>query len=171
MNPAGTSTTGSANAACAPEVRPAAARTPPQSAVSGSSQSWALPTRGCHCPGRALPDRWRLGPRYTPDRARPHACGRPVRKQRHRNDDLHRSDSGSAPAPTGMPRAALTSAPGTAPGTRLVPNDATGGFTILAEAKGTTLSLGEVDSPWAVDAEGNKLPTPYGLQGTPSFSE
>lgn len=50
-------------------------------------------------------------------------------------------------------------------GTRLVPNDETGGFTILAEAEGTTLSLGEVHAPWAVDAEGNKLPTSYDLQG------
>ena len=50
-------------------------------------------------------------------------------------------------------------------GTRLAPNEGTGGFTILAEADGTTLSLGEVHAPWAVDAEGNTLPTSCDLQG------
>ena len=47
--------------------------------------------------------------------------------------------------------------------TTLVPRGE--GFDIVAEANGTILTLGRVAAPWAVDANGKKLPTAYTLDG------
>lgn len=79
MNPAGTSTTGSANAACAPEVRPAAARTPPPHKAqylalrkAGHSRREAATAPGVHY--RTAGD-WGRGTRRTGP-GRMHADGR-----------------------------------------------------------------------------------------------
>lgn len=48
-------------------------------------------------------------------------------------------------------------------GASLVPNG--GGFDVVVNADGTKLSLGQIEAPWAVDANGVQLPTSYVWDG------
>ncbi|KQZ22328.1 hypothetical protein [Microbacterium sp. Root553] len=48
-------------------------------------------------------------------------------------------------------------------GATLTPNG--GGFDVVVDAGGTRISLGQIEAPWAVDANGTKLSTSYTLAG------
>lgn len=48
-------------------------------------------------------------------------------------------------------------------GASLIPNG--NGFNVVIEADGTNVSLGQIEEPWAVDANGTALPTAYSLDG------
>lgn len=49
-------------------------------------------------------------------------------------------------------------------GASLVPNE--GGFNLVIDADGSKVVLGQVEEPWAVDADGTRLPTSYSLSGS-----
>lgn len=40
-----------------------------------------------------------------------------------------------------------------------------GGFDVVVDAEGTKIALGQIEAPWAVDANGASLPTSYALEG------